>query len=74
MADTQYIVPVPADPNTIVAVNDGNRWIQNILPGSIQVFPSHISFLAMWTAGKDRKPRRFTLARDMVGGYQTDEG
>lgn len=67
MKDTSMsLVPVPEDLNSIVAIHDGQKWILNITYGTVTLNDGVLSFMARW---KNRE-LHFTLATDIVGGYQ----
>jgi hypothetical protein len=63
---TMYEIPVPSDLDTIVAINNGTKWLRGILPGSVVVEYGYITFVCQWGRGI----RRFTMATDLVGGYE----
>lgn len=68
MSDVIFEVPIPDDLDSIVAVNTGTKWIHRIIPGSVRVQNGYITFLCRWNNGQ----RRFTVATDIVGGYECD--
>jgi len=68
MITNDSYVPVPDDLNSIVAIHDGNRWINGIIPGSVYVSNGVVNFAARWNSHK----RLFSLAVEIIGGYQCD--
>lgn len=68
MSDEMYFdVPIPDDLTTILAIHDGKQWIRNVMPETVRVDQGVISFTSRW--GRNDR-RRFTIATDIVGGYQ----
>ena len=65
---TLFALPVPNDLGSIVAVNNGNKWLRGVVRDSVELHNGYITFTCKWGRGI----RRFTMATDIVGGYECD--
>jgi hypothetical protein len=63
-------VPVPEDLTSVRSIHDGVKWIRGVYSDSVRVDHDVLTFTVRW--GNDGGKRRFTVATDLIGGYECD--
>lgn len=70
MSEQYYDIPVPKDLTKIRSIHDGKRWLNGVIPNSVSIDHGIITFAIRWNRGETR---RFTVATDLLGGYECGE-